>query len=481
MKKISVIPFAILLGLMLIISGCADASEASEKSAVDAAQVAPAAQTAAQEEEKVTNVPVEIAIIETGDISLIFSYSGSLKPQDELKIIPGAAGRIESVYVEEGDAVKAGDLIASIEDDTYQVQVKQAEAALTQTKLNLVKMELGSRPEEIAASQAAVQLARAALNDVALVSDDERTTAAAALANAEAALKIAQAEYDKIAWAGDIGSTPQAASLQQATIAYESALAGYNLGTNPSDSQLAPLMLQLAQAQLNLALRIEPFRQVDFASAEAGIAQAEAALEMAQLQLAETEIYAPFEGVVNQVNITTGSRVSQQTPVLDLISSALEVLVDVPESRISQIEAGQRASLQVTAYPGQDFPGVVSSISTSADPDTRTFTVKITPVEGTDLLRSGMYADSSILAQENKNTILAPRQAIILDGDQPTVFVVDDDNMVEQRPVTTGLYDEQQIEILAGLKEGDIVVIAGQSNLQAGLEVDVVNDPRIAE
>lgn len=209
-----------IIGAMLLVTGCNSSSE-------------PVAQAAAPPDtDQETTVPVEIALVETGDISLVFSYSGTLQPKDEVNIMPGAAGRVESVLVELGDEVKAGDVMAVIEDDTYRAQIKQAEAALATARLNLAKMELGSRPEEIAAAQAAVELARAALNDVANISDDERTQAAANLARAEAALKKAQSEYDKIAWAGDVGSTPQALALQEATVAYESALANYNLGTS---------------------------------------------------------------------------------------------------------------------------------------------------------------------------------------------------------------------------------------------------------
>ena len=467
-------PISLLLALLaatLAITACSGGGTAQE---AEAAQAPPT-------EENEASVPVEIALVETGDISLIFSYSGTLKPEDEINIIPGAAGRIESVLVDVGDEIKAGDTIAVIEDDIQQAQMKQAEAALTSARLNLAKMEIGSRPEEIAAAQAAVELARAVLNDVATVDGNERTREATDLARAEATLRTAQAEYDKIAWAGDIGSTPQAAALQQATITYESALAKYNLGTTPSDSQLAPLMLQLAQAELNLLLKIEPFREVDLATARAGIQQAEAALELANLQQAETTITAPFDGIVSQVNINQGSRVSQQAPVVTIISSRLEAEVEVQENLISQVSEGKSASFQVSAYPGQDFPGVVTHINPQADPNTRTFKVAVTPTGGEELLRSGMFADVAILAQENKNSILAPRSAVIQGDGEPYVFVVNDDNTVEQRTVTTGLFDRDRIEILAGLKPGDAVVIAGQPNLVDGVPVEIVNDPRIAK
>jgi HlyD family secretion protein len=426
-------------------------------------------------------IPVEAAEVESGSIDLVFSYSGSIQPKDEVNLIPGASGKIEEVLVEVGDEVEAGDPIATIEDDTYLAQIKQAQANLRAAELNLAKIEAGSRPEEIIAARAGVELARAALNDVMNISDDERTQAAADLARAETEVRKAQAEYDKIAWAGNVGTTPQAAALEQATINYENALARYNLNTNPSDSTLSPLMLQLAQAELNLALKLEPYQPIDIELARNSINQAEAALELIELQLEETVLTAPFDGVVAELSISEGSRVSPQTPAGRFISQEIEAVVEVQESLISQVAKDQSASLTVTSYPGQSFPGVVSSVAPSADPNTRTFKVTIRPTQGAELLRSGMYANVSILAQQKENTVLAPRTAIIQESDPPAVFVINTDNVAERREVTTGIFDTNRIEVLSGLEPGEVVVTAGQSNLIDGVKVDVTNDPRLAE
>lgn len=469
MKRSLLFLLVLLLGTVLFTTGCAGA-QGEEPVAKAAPPV---------EEEKI--IPVEVAVAQKGQMALVLEYAGTIEAKDNIDLLPGASGRIESVLVAEGDEVQAGDPIAIIEDDTYLAQIKQAEVAVTTAKLNLAKMELGSRPEEIAAAQAAVELARAAVNDVAQVNDNERTRAAADLARAEAALKAAQTEYDKIAWAGDVGQTPQAIALEQATIAYQNALANYNLDTTPSDSQLAPLMLQQAQAELQLALTLQPYRQIDFEGARAAIAQAEAALELANIQLAEVVIKAPFDGVIAELNITQGSRVSPQSSIAAFISKAVEVVVNVPESRIGQIEKGQSTAMKITAFPGQDFPGEVTSVAPQANRDTRTFEVKITPTKGMDLLRGGMYADVSLLAEEKPNTLLAPRTAITTIDDQPAVFVVMENNTVEQREVTTGLFDKDNIEILSGLKEGETVVTAGQSNLTDGAKVEMTNEPGTAE
>ncbi len=462
MKRLPVIILLVLLfGATLLVSACNSSAEE------------PVAQAAPPEEEKKIGTPIEVDTVETGDIALIFSYTGDLQSKDEVNLIPAVAGRIESVLVEVGDEVKIGDPIATIERDRFIEQVRQAQAAVTVAKLNLAKMELGSRPEEIAAAQAAVELARAALNDVASIDDNERTTAAANLAQAEAALRQAQEAYDKIAWAGDVGQTPQALALEQATIAYENALAGYNLQTNPSDSVLAPLMAQLTQAELALALIKKPFRDIDFGIAQANIEQAEAAVAMANIQLDETTIKAPFDGLIAELYITEGA-MAGQAPIALFVSKEMEVTMEVEESRIGQIFEGQKASLQVTAYPDQEFPAAVTSIAPMADKDTRTFTVKITPLDESGLLRSGMYANVSLLIAEKQDTPLVPRTAVTILDDQEIVYVVNGDT-VEQRPVTTGLANDGQIEILSGLEPGETVVTAGQPNLTDGAKIEVVN------
>lgn len=460
MKQFLLIFLALLLPVAVLTAGCGPAANPE-------AQAAPPAQ-----EEPAT--PVEVATVETGDITLVYSYAGDLESKDSVSIIPRASGRVTSVLVEVGDEVKANDPIAIIDQEIYLAQLRQAEAGLTTARLNLEKMELGPRPEEVAAAQSAVQLARANVNDVATIDDDERTRAAAQLAQTQTALRQAQSEYDKIAWAGDVGSTPQAAALEQATIAYETALANYNLATNPSDSQLAPLMAQLTQAELTLAMTLRPFRDIDFQLADTGIQQAEAAVELARLQLDEATIKAPFDGLIAELNISEGSTAGPQAPVARIVSQEVEVVIDVEENRLGQVFEGQNAALRVTAYPGQDFPAVVTSVAPVADKDTHTFAVKITPVDEEGVLRSGMYADVSILAEERQQTLVAPRAAVILVNNQETVYVVKENNTVEQREITTGLVNGNYAEILSGLEAGEIVVIAGQPNLVGGAPVEIV-------
>ncbi|GAB4449080.1 MAG: efflux RND transporter periplasmic adaptor subunit [Anaerolineae bacterium] len=452
----------LLLAAMWLTTGCG----------VTAADVAAAPPDSAAAIER--RVPVEVAAVARGDISLLLNYTGNLQAQSDVTLVPKVGGQVEQLLVAVGDEVKKGDPIAVIEGDAYRAQLKQAQAALKQARLNFEKMELGARPEEIAAARNALSLARAALSDVEHIDDNERTTAAAALANAQAAVRRAQTEYDKVAWAGQVGQLPQALALEQATNAYEQALAAYNLQTNPGDATLAPLEAQVVQAELKLTLAENPFRPVDFELARAGIEQAEAAVELAALQVDYTTLAAPIDGVVAELYVDEGDMVGTSSPLGLVISNQTEVTVSVEESRIGQVFRGQHVSLRVSAYPGVDFPAVVTNVAPLADANTHTFDVTITPLDEQGLLRSGMFADTTLLAEEKTNTLLAPLTAVSTIDGRPTVFVITAGGVAEQRAVTTGLSTDSQIEITSGVKAGESVVINGQVNLQNGDKVEVV-------
>jgi HlyD family secretion protein len=418
---------------------------------------------------------VNVAPVEVGDISVVYSYTGDIQAADSVNVMPMAAGRIETVLVEVGDELKAGDPIAAVESTVYAAQLRQAKAGLEVAQLGLTRMHEGTRPEQIAAAQAAVQFARNAVNDLTTISADERTAAVAAMAQAEAGLRLAQTEYDKIAWAGQVGMMPQALQLEQATIAFEAAKAAYELQTNPSDLQLSPMMVQLAQAELALAMAKKPFTETDFEMARAQIKLAEAAVDLASVQVNEATIRAPFDGIVAELYITEGSMAGPPAPVALLVSKQVEAVFNIEESRISQVAEGQNAALRVAAYPGQDFPAVVTSVAPIADQDSHTFMIKVTPIDEDYLLRSGMYADLSLLVEQTQATLLVPRAAVTEANNQKTVYVVKDDNSIEQRSVTTGLVDGDRVEILSGLTADQQVVIAGHAGLEDGTKVEVMN------
>jgi RND family efflux transporter MFP subunit len=456
-----ILPVALLLGVALFAAGCASLGAAAQAPS-------PAAQEPAA-------VPVEVATAETGAISQVLEYSGNLQPQRSVTLVPRVGGQIDSVYVKVGDVVKAGDPIAVIESDAYALQLQQAQLGLDMARLNLAKAKQGTRPEQLRAARAAAEIAHAALKDAKNPGESTRTIAAANLAQAEAAVRLAQYQYDKISWAGQAGMTAEALQLQQATTAYQQAKAAYDLQTNPPDAALAAVEAQVVQADLNLALAEKPVEQVDFDKAELGIKLAAAAVQQAQLQVDYATVRAPFDGIVSELYIYPGSMVGPTVPVASLISSELEVPVNVGERQIGQVSLDQNAALAVSAFPGRSFPALVTSVAPAADAGTHTFVVKVTPADPEGLLRSGMYANVSVLAQERTGALLVPRAAVTEVDGQKIVYVIEN-GLAESRAVTVGLADADRIEILSGVSAGEQVAVAGLTNLTAGVPVKVVEE-----
>jgi len=420
-------------------------------------------------------IPVEVATVETGSMAKVMEYSGSLQPQRSVSILPRVGGQIQSILVQAGDTVRAGDPIAVIDSEAYQLQLDQAQIGLDLARLRLAKMKQGTRPEQLLAARSAADIARAALRDAKNPDENARTVAAANLAQAEAAVRLAQYQYDKISWAGQAGMTKEALQLQQATTAYEQAKAAYDMQMNPSDSRLAAVEGQVVQADLNLALAEHPIEQVDFDMADLGVKQAEAAVKQAQLQVNYAMVRAPFAGIVSETYVHPGSMVGTQVPVASLISPETEIALNVEERQIGEVRVGQEAVTSVAAFPGRPFPGTVTSVAPAADARTHTFTVKVTPAEQSGMLRSGMYATVSILALERMKTILIPQSAMIDDGVAQRAYVVVDGKAVS-RALVTGLTDNEHVEVLSGLSPGERVVTKGQPSLSDGAPVKVAGE-----
>ena len=285
-------------------------------------------------------VPVTVAKAATGVISQTFSYASTIQSKDAVKITPLVSGRIDSVKVSVGDALRAGDVIAQIEPTNFQAQVAQAQAAYTAAQQKLVRMQIGSRPEEIAAAQAAVNAAQAALNALNSPTNDQITVAAANMAKAQAALQQAQHDYDKIAGAPNVGSTPQSLALQQATITIRARWQPITWLSSRPVGQLAPLQNTLAQAQLKLVQTKQPYLDSDIGQVQAAADQAKAALDLAKAQLDNTTIRAPFDGVVAEVYISKGASAGPSAPVVLFVSCGNVVALDAEESKIGQIKNG---------------------------------------------------------------------------------------------------------------------------------------------
>jgi HlyD family secretion protein len=251
------------------------------------------------------------------------------------------AGRVTELAVQEGDTVRKGQVVARLDAVRYQDAVDRAQAALLAQQNVLAKLEAGSRPQEIAQARAAV--------DAAL----------AAQANAKAT-------YARQKTLVESGFLPRQA-LDNVT---------QQLDTAAADVQ---------RAQQALSLAVQGPRKEDIAAAQALVKADEAALALAQRQLADTVLRAPDDGVVENRILEVGDMAAPQTPVLTLaLNNPVWVRAYVPETELGKIVPGMRARIESDSFPGQPFDGWIGAISPTAE-----FTPK--SVETTELRAQLVY------------------------------------------------------------------------------------------
>jgi membrane fusion protein (multidrug efflux system) len=211
--------------------------------------------------------------------------------------------------------------------------------------------------------------------------------------------------------------------------------------------------------------------EVEFETVRHQLEDAQVALEQAQLNLAYADIQAPIDGVVMQRLIELGDLVR---PNQELFAVAdLEPLlarIHVPEKRMHQIRQGQEARLLLESLPEEIFRGKIRMISPGVDPQSGT--VKVTLEIPTDRgrLKPGMFASVHIITEVHPQTLIIPKKALIIETDEDDVFVVEEGKAKRVR-LELGFTEGDQVEVVAGLKEGDEVITVGQEGLKDGTPV----------
>ncbi|PMS31754.1 RND family efflux transporter MFP subunit [Trinickia symbiotica] len=234
-----------------------------------------------------------------------------------------------------------------------------------------------------------------------------------------------------------------------------------------------------AQAQENLIAPTQWEQTQDaYASALAQRDSARAQLALAADQLAYTTLTADHAGVVTEENADTGQNVTAGQAVYNLAwSGDVDAVCDAPERILSALAVGRPAKVALPALPGKTFPARVREVSPLADPQSRTYRVKLTLQAADAALRLGMTAvvafDSVDEASEHVFTL--PATALFHDGQRPAVWVVGAGaDRLELRPVTVVRYDERTISISGGLHDGERVVLQGVHTVSAGEHVRAV-------
>ncbi len=340
-------------------------------------------------------VPVKVTRAELKNMTFKLDLVGNIEPIQEVNVYPKIAGEIlQRLYVNEGDRVKAGQIIGEMEKETIAAKLNQAKAALNVAMANLSQIEakLGS-----------------------IKRDYER------IKKLYAQKVVAKQRWDHI------------------RAQYEATLAAKKL-------------------------------------AIAQIKQAQAALKEVQILYSNHTIYAPISGLVTARYVDEGAMSDTKTPIVRITNDNLvKVVVAISEKDLPHVNLGQMAYIKVDAYPKRLFKGKIDILNLRIDPVTRTAKAEIYIANKDHLLKPGMFARVSIILGQ-KQVVAVPRDAL---QKMPStavyyLFVIDKGNVAHLRNVTTGISENNFVEIKKGLRAGEIVVVYGQNRLKEGTKVEVI-------
>jgi RND family efflux transporter MFP subunit len=357
--------------------------------------------------------PVAVAVARESPISDMITLSGEFRPFQEVDVHAKVAGYIRKIYVDVGDHVKTGQTLAILEVPELDAQLQGAEAAIRR-------------------SQDAIRRAQGDLK------------------RAESLHQATHLDYTR---------------LKQASEARPGLIAEQELDNAQAKDREGEAQISADEAAFS-----EARNQLDVASAE-------------QKQLSAmsgyAQIVAPFDGVITKRYVDTGALVqagtssnTQAVPVVSVAQTDLfRLTLAVPESAVPMIRLGTTVTVHVQAL-NRDFEGKVARFANAVNQETRTMHTEVDVRNPSRSIVEGMYAEVKLTLAKSDHALAVPIQAVSREGSHTTVLVVNSNDQIEEREVNLGIEGANQVEVVAGLKPNDRVVMGSRSDFRSGERVD---------
>jgi len=426
----------------------------------------------------------ELVEVVRGDLTVSISGSGNIEAADEAELTFAIGGRVEGIFIEEGDEVSQGEILARLDTDDLALAKTQAEVALTKVSLALTQAQLAQQTAEynLKTTQDKKGSLELALFNVQI----DVKTAKQYLDETQniytwPEIEVAQKEVDR--WEAYVDYVVEQ-NLPAATVAYAQARLAAAEGTldaminsyDTEDVVIAKLKLEAkemaeAQAQKDIDELTEEIslKELEVASVKDSIEQAwqsvalaRESLDHAQKNLDETTITTPFDGVIASVSAEEGDTVTTAMTIIHMVNpGSMELTVEIDEIDIPEVELGQETIITFDALPDDEFTGSVVTILPVPKEvgGVVLYDVKIKlDVPEDSGIKVGMSASADIIIDKRSDILLVPDRAIEKDDQgNPVVRVVIDEETTE-RPVITGISDGFDTEIISGLSEGETVI-----------------------
>jgi HlyD family secretion protein len=413
--------------------------------------------------------------VERQNVTLQIKASGTVEPIQNVNISPKNPGTLEKLLVEQGDRVRAGQVIAVMDNREIQTQGISAEAKFKEAIADLNKEqtrivgEIAQANTRYAQAQARLEMAKQRI-------PKQIDQAREQLRSAESRLQLAQNRIKRNEYLVKEGAITQD-KFDEELNEYRSAQANLSQTLqrveelkNTGSPEVGEQQAAVAEAKLALEQK-QRMQKAEIDRLKAAALSAQAELKRIEIQYKDTAIRSPFDGIVTQKYATEGAFVAPTTSAssdlgatstsIVAIARGLEVVAKVPEIDIGQLQPGQQVNIVADAYPDRVFQGKVRRIAPEAvvKQDVTSFEVRVALTTGQDKLLSKMNVDTTFLGQQLRDTIVVPTVAIVTKKGETGVMVLDESDKPKFKPVTIGLTQEDKTQVLQGLNPGEKVFI----------------------
>ncbi|HOX36822.1 MAG TPA: efflux RND transporter periplasmic adaptor subunit [Candidatus Brocadiia bacterium] len=399
---------------------------------------------------------VEVTAVTRGDIVVMLAEDGTVRADGEADLCFKVPGRVAEVLVHEGQEVKKGDVLCTLSCEELKAMSQQAQAAMAVARAAYDKLKAGVRPEQL--EQARAEL-RAADTMVKQMETGVRM--------AETDLQRAKALYDSGVLSQD--------AYDRIVATFDGAKLGYEAAKQRLEGAGQAVKLLEAGAQ-----------KEDFAMAAANILQTEAAVELARVNLSNTTLTAPINGIITKVLVEPGEISAPPLPAIGIVDLAtIRVELKIDQADIGDVKVGQEVLITADAFPDAEFKGEIKTILPQAEPKRQMGGMSVS-LEDEDLifrarvsvenhegkLRPGMKIDGRVVIGIKKDVVLMPRQCAFIENGKWYVWVVEK-NKLRKREVERGRQDYINVEVVKGLTQGEAVVKFRKATYEEGMRVNV--------
>ncbi|MBE9068257.1 efflux RND transporter periplasmic adaptor subunit, partial [Leptolyngbya cf. ectocarpi LEGE 11479] len=348
--------------------------------------------------------------VESTEVTVRINASGEVEAFSTVNLSPKNSGIVAELLVEQGDTVDSGQVVARMDIDDLNAQLRQNQANLAEAEAQLTDLLQGTERPQLAQAEANIEALKAQLME------------------AEARLRLVEGDLDR-----DRSLYTQGAISERELDNSQNAVDSAQANVRQSASRVEEAQQRLQD------LEDDPDPE-DIAQANARIERAKGQISAIQTRIDNTIIRAPFGGIVTQKFATVGAFVTPTTSASEAasatssaivaIASGLEVVAEVPEADLGQIQVGQTVEIVSTAYPENIFKGTVRLIAPEAieRQNVTIFQVRIRLNSGLEQLRSNMNVDVAFLGNRLSDALVIPAVAVVTQGGETGVLVPGENN-----------------------------------------------------